>query len=73
MSYALGGWSGRVERRAGKQTDGNRERWKPDITAMRAVIQFVKATGRFQPLTVPRAEEGKIEREDEKREGKKWR
>jgi hypothetical protein len=49
LSYALGGWSGRIERRTGKHFDGNRDQWKPKITAIKAVIQFVKATGRLQP------------------------
>ncbi|KFZ24391.1 hypothetical protein V502_01148 [Pseudogymnoascus sp. VKM F-4520 (FW-2644)] len=49
LSYALGGWSGRIERRTGRHVDGNRDRWKPEITAIKAVIQFVKATGRLQP------------------------
>ncbi|KFZ19879.1 hypothetical protein V502_03440 [Pseudogymnoascus sp. VKM F-4520 (FW-2644)] len=34
---------------AGKYVDGNRVRWKPEIMAIKAVIQFVKATGRLQP------------------------
>jgi hypothetical protein len=49
LSYALGGWSGRIERRTGRHVDGNRYRWKPEIIATKAVIQFVKATGRLQP------------------------
>jgi hypothetical protein len=32
-------------------------KWKPDITAIRAVIQFVKATQRLQPQTITRSEE----------------
>jgi hypothetical protein len=49
LSYALGEWSGRIERRTGKHVDGNRDQWKPEIMAIKAVIQFVKATGKLQP------------------------
>jgi len=31
----------------GKPTDGSKERWKPAPSAIRAVIQIVKATGRL--------------------------
>lgn len=37
LSYALGGWSGRIERRTGKYVDGNRDQWNPDIVAIKAV------------------------------------
>jgi ribonuclease HI len=58
LSFALGGWSGRIERRTGKQVDGSKEKWKPDMAALKAVIQFVKATERLQSQVVPREEEG---------------
>ncbi|KAH8798640.1 hypothetical protein F5884DRAFT_656509, partial [Xylogone sp. PMI_703] len=48
LSYALGGWSGRLDRRTEEQVDGSKEKWKPNINTIKAVIQFVKATGRFQ-------------------------
>lgn len=47
LSCALGGWSGRMDKRTGKLIDGSEEKLKPDITAIRAVIQFVKATQRL--------------------------
>ncbi|RFU26788.1 hypothetical protein B7463_g9554, partial [Scytalidium lignicola] len=56
LSYALGGWSGRINRRTRKQIDGSKEKWKPNINAIKAVIQFVKATGRFQSQMAVRGE-----------------
>jgi hypothetical protein len=53
----LGGWSGRIERRTGKQVDASKEKWKPDMKAIKAVIQFVKAAERLQWQVVPRVEE----------------
>jgi hypothetical protein len=49
LAYALGGWSERKDRRTGKFVDGARERWKPNMKVLRAVIQYVKDTKRFQP------------------------
>jgi hypothetical protein len=53
-----------VERRTGKEIDGSKERWKPDTTAIRAVIQFVKATGRFESQRAIAVEEEREEREE---------
>jgi hypothetical protein len=64
LSYALGGWSGRTERRTGKEIDGSNARWKPDITAISSVIQFVKATRRLQPQTTTRSVEEEYGREE---------
>jgi hypothetical protein len=47
LSFVLDGWSYRIERRTGKQADGGKEKWKPDMAAIKAAIQFVKATERF--------------------------
>lgn len=47
LSFALGGWSGRGKTRTGKQVDGSKEKWKPHMTAIKAVIHFVKETERF--------------------------
>ena len=33
----------------GKLVDGPKEKWKPNVKVIKAAIQFVKATGRFQP------------------------
>ena len=49
LSYAIGGWSGRKDRGTGTFVDGPREKWKPNTAVLKAVIQYVKATGRFQP------------------------
>jgi hypothetical protein len=49
MGYALRGWRRRKDRGTGKLVDGTRERWKPNMKVLRAVIQCVKDTKRFQP------------------------
>jgi hypothetical protein len=49
LAYALGGWSGRIDRRTGKCVDGAPERWKPDMRVIKAMVQYVKDTKRFQP------------------------
>jgi hypothetical protein len=43
LEYALGGWSGRLERGT-KPVDGLKERWKPKLVVLRAVIQYAKVT-----------------------------
>jgi hypothetical protein len=48
LAYALGGWSGRRDGRTSKLMDGARERWKPNMKVLMAVIQYVKGTKRFQ-------------------------
>ena len=48
LAYALGGWSGRMDRRTGKFLDGASEKWKPDMKVLKAMIQYVKDTKRFQ-------------------------
>lgn len=57
FSYALGGWSGQIKRGKGKEVDRSKAKWKPDISATKAVIQFVKATQRLQPWLTTRSEE----------------
>jgi hypothetical protein len=49
LAYALGGWSGRTDRETGKPIDGLKRRWKPNVKVLKAVIQYVKTTKRFQP------------------------
>ena len=49
LAYALGGWSGRKDRRTGKFVDGPCERWEPSRKVLKAVIQYVRDTKRFQP------------------------
>jgi hypothetical protein len=48
LSYALSGWSDMENLTLGKLVDGRRDRWKPNIGVLKAVIQFVKTTGRLQ-------------------------
>jgi hypothetical protein len=47
LSFALGGWSGQIERRKGRQVDGSKEKWNLDMAAIKVGIQFVKATEEF--------------------------
>lgn len=44
LSYMLGGWNSWKDRR-GNTLDGAQEKWKPVIPIVRAVAQFVLATG----------------------------
>jgi hypothetical protein len=43
ISYALGGYSDHKEN--GKIVDGEKDKWKPDWNAVKATIEFAKATG----------------------------
>ena len=52
LAYALGGWSGRRDRGTDQLVDRTHERWKPNIKVLKAVIQYIKATKRFQPRAV---------------------
>jgi hypothetical protein len=56
VSYLLGGWSKRKDTRTGKLLDGEKDKWKPDITVVKATVQFLQETGR---LTY-RPEEGQV-------------
>jgi hypothetical protein len=49
LAYALGGWSGRRDGRNGRFVDGLREKWKPNLKIIKATVQSVMKTGRFQP------------------------
>jgi ribonuclease HI len=46
ISYALGGYSDHREN--GKIVNGEKDKWKPDWNAVKATIEFAKATGRLQ-------------------------
>jgi hypothetical protein len=46
MSFLLGGWSD-TKQAEGKYVDGPRDRWTPNYGVVRAVIDFVKQTGRL--------------------------
>jgi hypothetical protein len=41
--------------------DGPREKWKPNLKVIKAIIQFVINTGRFQPKATVAEEIGVIE------------
>jgi ribonuclease HI len=49
LSYALGGWTNRRNGSTGQMVNGERSKWVPNGNVMKAVVRFVKATGRFQP------------------------
>jgi hypothetical protein len=46
LSYALGGYS-TVERH-GKKVDVKKNKWQPDLNAVKATIQYAIKTGRLQ-------------------------
>jgi len=43
----LGGWKEWTDRATGKSKDGPKEKWRPDMAVVRAVIAFAKETGRL--------------------------
>jgi hypothetical protein len=49
VSYALGRHSD--HRKNGKIVDGEKDKWKPNWNAVKAKIEFAKATGRLQTQT----------------------
>ncbi|KAH0182327.1 hypothetical protein KCV03_g10365, partial [Aureobasidium melanogenum] len=46
VSYALGGYS--TAERDGKKVDGEKDKWQPDLKAVRATIDYAIKTGRLQ-------------------------
>jgi ribonuclease HI len=46
LSYMLGGWSD-LRDFSGRLVDGRKDHWKPNCTVIKAVISFVKKTGRI--------------------------
>jgi len=65
LAYALGGWSGRRDGRTSRFPDSPRKEWKPNLSVIKATIQFVMNTGRFQPKTTRADDTGVAERADE--------
>lgn len=57
LAYALGGWNCRKDPRTQREFDGPKEEWKPNMKVLKAVIKFVKATRRFQPMALVEGEE----------------
>lgn len=47
VPYLLGGWGWRKDVRTGQFLDGPKEKWKPDIEAVKATIRFLEKTGRL--------------------------
>jgi hypothetical protein len=46
VSYALGGYS--TAERDGKKVDGEKDKWQPDLNAVKATIDYAIRTGRLQ-------------------------
>jgi ribonuclease HI len=51
VSYLLGGWGRRRDTNSGKLLDGEKDNWKPDLTVVKATVQYLQETGRltYQP------------------------
>jgi len=51
VPYLLGGWGPKKDVRTGQFLDGPREKWKPDMEAVKATIRFLEKIGRltYQP------------------------
>jgi hypothetical protein len=49
VSYALGGYS--TVERDGKKVDGEKDKWQPDLNAVKATIEYAIKTGRLQRQT----------------------
>ncbi|PVH98903.1 hypothetical protein DM02DRAFT_656868, partial [Periconia macrospinosa] len=62
LSYALGGYSSKQE--GGQSIDGPMERWKADVAAVKATIEFAKDTGRLQPHEQDAADREEAETEE---------
>jgi hypothetical protein len=48
LSYMLGGYTERKDWRTGKQIDGEKLKWKPNIQIVKATISFLQQTGRMK-------------------------
>jgi ribonuclease HI len=47
VPYLLGGWGSRKNVTTGQLLDGPKEKWKPDMEAVKATIRFLEKTGRL--------------------------
>jgi hypothetical protein len=56
VSYLLGAWGKRRDANSGMLLDGEKDNWRPDLTVVKATIQYLQETGRltYQP------EEGQV-------------
>ena len=50
MPYLLGGWLGQ-KHPAGRWIYGEAATWKPDVSAVRATIEFATKVGRFRQIS----------------------
>jgi hypothetical protein len=56
VSYLLGGWGKRRDAKSGKLLIREKDNWRPDLTVVKATVQYLQETGRltYQP------EEGQV-------------
>jgi hypothetical protein len=56
VPYLLGGWGKRRDASSGKLLDGEKDNWRPDLTVVKATVQYLQETGQltYQP------EEGQV-------------
>ena len=47
VSYLLGGWGKRKDANSGKLLDGEKDNWKPNLTVVKATVQYLQETGRL--------------------------
>jgi hypothetical protein len=47
VAYLLRGWGTKKDAKIGQLLDGPKEKWKPDIEAVKATICFLEKTGRL--------------------------
>jgi hypothetical protein len=47
LSYLLGGWGKQKEATTVKLEDGEKNKWKSDITVVKATVQFLQETARL--------------------------
>lgn len=78
LSYMLGGYTERRDWRTGKQIDGEKPEWKPNIQMFRATVSFLQHTGGMKGssyeevgLTQERDWKRKRGRKEEKRKKRK--
>jgi hypothetical protein len=48
LSYMLGGYTERKDWKTGKQIDGEKSKWRPNIQMVKATISFLQQTGRMK-------------------------
>ena len=48
LSFLLGGYTSRLDRRSGKRVDGPKEKWTPNLRIVAKTIDFLKQTRRME-------------------------